>query len=47
MRQACVKGVTENTGLPDRRAVAGAAGLGAEGKVEEVGCGCCARGFDV
>jgi hypothetical protein len=47
MRQACVEGVIENARLPDRRAVTGAVGLGAEGEVEEVGCGYCARGFDV
>lgn len=47
MRQACIEGVIENARLPDRRAVTGAVGLGAEGEVEEVGCGYCARGFDV
>jgi len=46
MRQACVEGVVENAGLPDRRAVADAASLGGEGEVEEVRCGRCARGFD-
>jgi hypothetical protein len=47
MRQACIEGVIENARLPDRRAVTGAVGLGAEREVEEVGCGYCARGFDV
>jgi hypothetical protein len=46
MHQACVEGVVENAGLPDRRALADAASLGVEGEVDEVRCGQCARGFD-